>query len=110
MTILTKCHRHYLFVEGKIGTGIGNRILEECTIHDNYFRPPAGRALTFLRQEKQAKVPALLPAFREVRHVPPLKPFLFPRTSGKKVFSRCGTHLPSSAAKGECTPVEKETF
>ena len=50
MTILTKCHRHYLFVEGKIG--IGNRIPEECTIHDNYFRPPAGPALTFLRQEK----------------------------------------------------------
>ena len=50
MTILTKCHRHYLFVEGEIG--IGNRIPEECTIHDNYFRPPAGRALTFLRQEK----------------------------------------------------------
>ncbi|MCB9018543.1 MAG: hypothetical protein H6544_08130 [Prevotellaceae bacterium] len=50
MTILTKCHRHYLFVEGEIG--IGNRIPEECTIHDNYSCPPAGRALTFLRQEK----------------------------------------------------------
>ncbi|MCB9018430.1 MAG: hypothetical protein H6544_07535 [Prevotellaceae bacterium] len=45
-----KCHRHYLFVEGEIG--ISNRIPEECTIHDNYFCPPAGRALTFLRQEK----------------------------------------------------------
>ncbi|MCB9017435.1 MAG: hypothetical protein H6544_05325 [Prevotellaceae bacterium] len=50
MTILTKCHRHYLFVEGEIG--IGKRIPEECTIHDNHFCPPAGRALTFLRQEK----------------------------------------------------------
>ena len=43
MAILTKCHRHYLFVEGEIG--IGNRIPEECTIHDNYFRPPAGRGM-----------------------------------------------------------------
>ncbi|MFA6884317.1 MAG: hypothetical protein WCQ55_04345, partial [Paludibacteraceae bacterium] len=56
-------------VEGEIG--IGNRIPEECTIHDNHFCPPAERALTFLRQEKQAKVPALLPAFREILHVPP---------------------------------------
>ncbi|MCB9018476.1 MAG: hypothetical protein WCU80_02850 [Paludibacteraceae bacterium] len=30
MTILTKYHRLYLFVEGEIG--IGNRIPEECTI------------------------------------------------------------------------------
>ncbi|MFA6779466.1 MAG: hypothetical protein WCU80_06790 [Paludibacteraceae bacterium] len=50
MTILTKCHRHCLFVEGEIGTG--NRIPEECTIHDNHFRHPAGRALAFLLQEK----------------------------------------------------------
>ncbi|MCB9018028.1 MAG: hypothetical protein H6544_05440 [Prevotellaceae bacterium] len=50
MPILTKCHRHHLFVEGEIG--IGNRIPEGCTIHDNYSCPPAGRALTFLRQEK----------------------------------------------------------
>ncbi|MCB9017865.1 MAG: hypothetical protein H6544_04615 [Prevotellaceae bacterium] len=50
MSILTKCHRHCLFVEWEIG--IGNRIPEECTIHDNHFCPPAGRALTFLQQEK----------------------------------------------------------
>ena len=36
-----------------------------------------------------------LPGFKETRQDPSPKPFLFPRTSGKKVSSRCGTHLPS---------------
>ncbi|MFA6779936.1 MAG: hypothetical protein WCU80_09195, partial [Paludibacteraceae bacterium] len=44
----------------------------------------------------------------EVR--PSAKTFFIPSYLGQKVFSRCGTHLPSFAAKGECTPIEKETF
>ncbi|MFA6884923.1 MAG: hypothetical protein WCQ55_07445 [Paludibacteraceae bacterium] len=75
MPILTKCHRHHLFVEGEIGTG--NRIPEECTIHDNHSCPPAGRALTYFSPARKVSKSACAVA----------------RFPG-------GTARPSSAAKG----------
>ncbi len=81
---------HHLFVRGK---NISNLIPQECTGYE-IVCSIAGRTLTFIRQEKLAKGSALLPVFYEVRHVPPLKPFL--------VSSRCDTQL-SSSTKGECS-------
>ncbi|MCB9017855.1 MAG: hypothetical protein WCQ55_02470 [Paludibacteraceae bacterium] len=64
--------------------------------------------LTKCRRHYLFVAPAMLSAFLEVRQVPPLKPFLFSLASDKKVSSRCGTHIPYSAAKGNYRTTEEK--